>query len=1023
MSETIAMEDEFLQEMLGDFLDESDELLSQLNEKLLELDEWVSELAEGEGARCDDELMNEMFRAAHSFKGLSAMLGLDQINSLTHWVENVFDAARNDQLTFNRSLVHLVFQSIDKLSVMIDCLKDPSLEAVEIDGVVGQIQQVLDAAGASRKQATQADAEGALVDESPAMELPAAETVEPSLPAKDSAPGEENKPVPEVNYFTDIQDDPEPSAKYIGIFIDETEMSLDELSDLLLSDGTKNRTESLMVQCHKIKGSAAAIGLNQAAKLAHFMEDLLQNLMGTGDALTEAMTEAMLQSIDALRAYAEGLKSGHTKTEQFNQVYCRLVAAQTLASSGTDSQVEVRTNESSSESGKSGPNDSSRTDEMCELPEHQLTLQQQADIRATLPDGMEGIVVRVHFQSDLPLVGMKAELVHNRLSALGDIFYCDPPVEQFDQAEQIQCLTLGFSSSEIDWQDVGDRINVVGVEKIDFDPVAKLLPPASTPASDAREPSSPASDSTTPESQAAEAIGVAKAAPDQSTRPDAAKKNSAAPSRSTPRNNPKKEKAENTEAGKKPAETLRVDIDRLDHLMNMAGQLVINKSRFNKIGEELKGLTSSKVAANALAGAQTSLDRLSEVAENGDGKSTQTLDLESVRIHARRIQVDLEHLSREIKQAAETRILVNDLMEAVHQLDRVTEGIQKTVMDTRMVPIGPLFRRFRRVIRDITHDNGKEINLEIRGESTELDKRMIDELGDPLIHIIRNSADHGVESPEERVAAGKSPRGTVVLDAFHRGNSILVQVTDDGKGLDPDKIRNKAIAKGIISELDVEKMSTHQIYQLIWEAGLSTAEKVTQVSGRGMGMDIVRTKIEEINGSVELDSCVGKGTTITLKLPLTMAIMPSLLAEIEGDVFALPVESVNEIVPANLGDLSTVHGLDTAHIRGRIISVVHLNQIFSWNQPPKKYTQSGEDKSLVIIGSEGRELGLVVDRLLGEEDIVIKSMAENYRNVEGIAGASILGDGTVSLILDVATLLEMSNQYAASAAKEKVFAS
>ena len=254
------------------------------------------------------------------------MLGLDEINSLTHWVENVFDAARNDQLTFNRSLVHLVFQSIDKLSVMIDCLKDPSLEAVEIDGVVGQIQQVLDSAGASRKQATQADAEGCLVDESPVMELPAAETVEPSLSAQDSAPGEENEPVSEINHFADIQDDPEPSSKYIAIFIDETEMSLDELSDLLLSDSTKKRTESLMVQCHKIKGSAAAIGLNQAAKLPHFMEDLLQNLMGSGEPLTEAMTEAMLQSIDALRAYVEGLKSGHSKTEQFNQVYCRLVA-------------------------------------------------------------------------------------------------------------------------------------------------------------------------------------------------------------------------------------------------------------------------------------------------------------------------------------------------------------------------------------------------------------------------------------------------------------------------------------------------------------------------------------------------------------------------------------------------------------------------------------------------------------------------------------------------------------------------
>lgn len=347
-------------------------------------------------------------------------------------------------------------------------------------------------------------------------------------------------------------------------------------------------------------------------------------------------------------------------------------------------------------------------------------------------------------------------------------------------------------------------------------------------------------------------------------------------------------------------------------------------------------------------------------------------------------------------------------------------------MDTRMVPVGPLFNRFKRVIRDITRGNGKDIRLIIRGEKTELDKRMIDELGDPLIHMVRNSADHGVEPPEVREAAGKPRQGEVTLDAFHRGNSIVIQVIDDGKGLAPEVIRNKAIEKGIVSEADAEKLTTHQTYQLIWEPGFSTAEKVTEISGRGMGMDIVRSKIEELSGQVELDSTPGVGTTFTIKLPLTLAILPSLMAKIDHDVFALPIESVVEIMSVPASDFSTVHGLRTANVRGRVISVVGLNDVFSWNREPncrENTVAKTSDETLVILSSEGSELGLCVDELLGEEDVVIKSMAENYRNVEGIAGASILGDGSVALILDIGTLIQMaSRQTGESATPQEVLA-
>ena len=242
---------------------------------------------------------------------------------------------------------------------------------------------------------------------------------------------------------------------------------------------------------------------------------------------------------------------------------------------------------------------------------------------------------------------------------------------------------------------------------------------------------------------------------------------------------------------------------------------------------------------------------------------------------------------------------------------------------------------------------------------------------------------------------------------FHRGNRIFVQVRDDGKGLDPDKIRAKAVAKGIITQQDAERLTREQALQLIWEPGFSTAEQVTEVSGRGMGMDIVRSKIEQLNGSVELESRLGEGTVITIKLPLTMAILPSLLTVISDDVFAIPMESVSEIVRVSGSDLATVHGLETACVRGRVVSMVDLRELLHWNKPAAR-EDAGADRTLVIIRTESEELGMVVDDLLGEDDVVIKSLAENYRNVSGVAGASILGDGRVALILDVAALIDIA---------------
>ena len=490
-------------------------------------------------------------------------------------------------------------------------------------------------------------------------------------------------------------------------------------------------------------------------------------------------------------------------------------------------------------------------------------------------------------------------------------------------------------------------------------------------------------------------------------------------------NNQQGEESDEAKKKDRPIETIRVDIERLDNLMNQAGQLAINKARFARIGDQFKELSVQKQTLHRFESAASLLEKMERTVGDGGRKSRKSqFDSDALQSDLQRLRSEIESIQTDMLQLSSMRALVNDLGESVHQVDRVVEGIQKSVMDTRMVPIGPLFSRFKRVVRDYVKESDKDIKLVIRGDKTELDKRMIDELGDPLIHMIRNSADHGIESPTERERYGKPKQGTITLDAFHRGNQVCVEVRDDGGGIDAEKVKQKAISKGIITSDEADRMSDRQAFTLIWQPGFSTAEQVTEISGRGMGMDIVLSKLEKLNGTVEIDSELHQGTKITVKLPLTIAILPSLLTVISKSVFAIPVESVLEIVQVEEEQFSSVHGAQTAVIRGRVVSVIELHNVLKCNSVKREDESEKSKKTLVIVGDKGSELGLIVDDLLGEEDIVIKSLAENYENVKGFAGASILGDGRVSLILDVSEVIEMANRqgtgFAGSQTEEKL---
>lgn len=402
-------------------------------------------------------------------------------------------------------------------------------------------------------------------------------------------------------------------------------------------------------------------------------------------------------------------------------------------------------------------------------------------------------------------------------------------------------------------------------------------------------------------------------------------------------------------------QTIRVDVNRLDHLMNLIGELVLGKNRLLKIYDDVE--------------------------ERYEGEQ-----------------------------------FLEELNAVVSSVSMVTTDLQMAVMKTRMLAIGKVFNKFPRMIRDLSRELGKKMELNISGEETELDKSIVEVIGDPLVHIIRNSADHGIEMPEVRTANGKPEQGMINLKAYNEGNTIVIQIEDDGKGLDPEILKSKALEKNVISEREADIMSEKEAYSLIFKPGFSTAAKVTNVSGRGVGMDVVKTNIEKLNGIIDVDSEVGKGTIIKLKIPLTLAIIQALMVGVQEEFYAIPLSSVLETVRISEDDIYTVEGKSVMRLRDEVLSLVKLSDIFGVES-----TIAGRDFTyVVVLGLAEQKLGLIVDELVGQEEIVIKSLGNYLQDIEGIAGATIRGDGGVTLITDVGVLMQMSKNVRASVTKSGV---
>jgi len=391
------------------------------------------------------------------------------------------------------------------------------------------------------------------------------------------------------------------------------------------------------------------------------------------------------------------------------------------------------------------------------------------------------------------------------------------------------------------------------------------------------------------------------------------------------------------------------------------------------------------------------------------------------------IRVDVERLDTLMNMMGELVLSRNSLMQTVNKLNAEHEGdyqleplnqssisvnfitteLQVAVMKMRMLPIGKVFKRFPRLVRDLARESKKQIELKLSGETTELDKSVIEEIGDPLVHMIRNSCDHGLESPEVRIAKGKPPTGTVHLAASQEGSNIIIKISDDGRGLDVEAIRAKAVERGLATKPKVDKMPDRDVYRFIYEAGFSTAKRITDVSGRGVGMDVVRSNIEKLNGLIELESKKDVGTTVTIKLPLTLAIIQGLLIQSDDEVFILPLSSVLETVKTEQSEIYYVNQRPVLRLRDEIIPVINLVEVLRVNQAGFTLT---EKPYIVVVGLAEKKLGLILDGFLGQEEVVIKSLGSYLGTTEGVAGATILGDGRVRLIVDLIGLFNIARK-------------
>lgn len=663
--------------------------------------------------------------------------------------------------------------------------------------------------------------------------------------------------------------------QYLDLFLDESREHLQSINDNLL-DLEKSPEELAFVNeifrsAHTLKGMAATMGYEDIANLTHKMENVLDRIRNEELTVTSQLLDVLLSAVEALESMIAEISSGGDGQQDVSHLIEQL------------DQIEH------------GDHQEDGVVAISEHASNQLELNEfeRAVIDESKEQGFQALSITVHLKEDCLLKAARTFMVFEVLESFGEVIKAEPSVEKLEEENFDNEFTLIFLTKEK--QDVIQKkiMKVSEVEKVDVHLFEEKKVSAETT------PQSPAKEEKTERGQQEK----------------------------------KQKKLVKPKLNTQSSKTIRVNIERLDQLMNLFEELVIDRGRLEEISKDLQ---------------------------------------------------------------------VKELSETVEKMTRISSDLQNIILTMRMMPIEQVFNRFPRMVRSLAKELNKQVNFEIIGAETELDRTVIDEIGDPLVHLIRNSLDHGVESPEERQQMNKDPEGNVTLKAYQSGNHVFIEIEDDGAGINVEKVLKKAIENEVVTENEAENLSNEDVYQLIFSSGFSTKEVVSDVSGRGVGLDVVRTKIESLGGTVFVESERGKGSRFIIQLPLTLSIISALLVEIGKEKYAIPLSSIIETAIITDNDMLHAHNQKVIDFRGKVVPLVFLNELF---QVPNQ-EQTDEYYSIVIVKKGEKMAALVVDEFIGQQEIVLKSLGNYLTNVFAISGATILGDGQVALIIDCNALIK-----------------
>ena len=681
--------------------------------------------------------------------------------------------------------------------------------------------------------------------------------------------------------------------QYLEVFIEESKEHLQACNEHLL-ELEKNPDDISIVNeifrsAHTLKGMSATMGYEDLASLTHQMENVLDAIRNKVISFTPEILDVVFLAVDDLEAMILSIAGGGDGKRDVSNVVEKLkLIAKGQSPIVSEAQQEVAVSVAAPE-----------TDTVITYDEFERTVIQQSK-----EQGFQTFEISISLREDCLLKAARVYMIFEVLEKIGEIIKSTPSVEQLEEEQ----FDLTFTVTLITKDNPADiEKKVMKVSEVE----SVTVIPLSLSSSEAEEVTEAGVDD---EEKQTPVVSNGKASDNK-------------------QNDTVENKSNTAVSAKQSSKTIRVNIERLDILLNLFEELVIDRGRLEQISFELNN---------------------------------------------------------------------QELQETVDRMSRTTSDLQNIILNMRMVPIDTVFNRFPRMVRQLARDLHKKINLEIIGAETELDRTVIDEIGDPLVHLIRNSLDHGIETPEVRKSRGKSEEGTVTLKAYHSGNHVFIEIEDDGNGISREKVLNKALKNGIVNEQNAVTLSDKQVYELIFASGFSTAEQLSDISGRGVGLDVVKNTIENLGGNVSVDSIEGKGSIFSIQLPLTLSIISVMLVEIQQEKYAIPLSSIIETAIIKEDDILQAHNQKVIDFRGKIVPLLSLRDLFK-----VPVTEEEDEYTSVVIVRKGEKMaGLVVDSFIGQQEIVLKSLGNYLTNVFAISGATILGNGQVALVLDCNALLK-----------------